>query len=191
MKKLALISMIAAAAVATPAMAQNVTGTINITGSVAPKCFVLNGSTASSTFEANVALGELADTNGLLKPSGTLSTQFANVGGSALDVRVLCTSANPYVSVTATPLLNSTTAVAGYTNRVDYQADVTFSLVGGSTKAISDSSKVAAATSDSLGARLNGTGTNVSVRTSAWEATDILMAGSYAGAITIAIQPQA
>lgn len=191
MKKLAFLSMIAAAAVATPAMAQNVTGTINISGTVAPKCFVLNGDTASSTFNANVALGELADTNGLLKPSGTLSDKFAEVGADALDVRVLCTSANPYVSVTATPLLNTTDAVAGYTNRVDYQADVTFSLVGATTKTVNDSSKLVAATSASLGARLNGVGTNVSVRTSNWEASDILISGSYAGTITVAIQPQA
>lgn len=190
MKKIALIVMTAAAAIATPAMAQNATGTINITGNVAPKCFVLNGSTASSTFGTTVALGELAQADGTLKPSADLSAQFLTVGGAALDARVLCTSATPNVSVTAEPLVNSVAADTGYDNSVDFTADVTFTRVGGTTL-VSDLSSNPAASTATLASRLTGTGTNVEVRTSAWTASGVLVAGSYSGKITVVIAPGA
>lgn len=194
MKKIVLIAMTAAAAIATPAMAEttaDVTGTINITGTVAPKCFVLNGETESASFTADVEMGELADTDGTLLPSATLATQFATEGGAALDVRVLCTSATPDISVKASPLVGNALPTAGYTNTVNYQADVTFSLVGGVSDVVSDSSTDANATSDTLTARLNGTGTNVSIRTSEWAATGVLTAGEYEGQIVINIAPGA
>lgn len=193
MKKIALIVMTAAAAIATPAMAQttNVTGTINITGNVAPKCFVLNGEAVGSTFTANVPMGELAQADGTLKDSTTLSNTFASVGGAALDARVLCTSATPSVSVKAEPLVNTAPAPAGYDNTVDYRADVAFSLVGGTTQNVNDPSTDAVATTDTLTARLNGTGTNVRVRTSNWLASGTLVSGGYAGKITVEIAPGA
>ena len=190
MKKIALIAMTAAAAIATPAMAQTVTGTINITGNVAPKCFVLNGEDVNSTFTANVAMGELAKSDGTLKDSATLATTFASQGGSALDVRVLCTSANPAVSVKAEPLANTTAAPAGYDNSVDYTADVTFTRVGGTTL-VSDASTDGTATTATLASRLTGTGTNVSVRTSNWSATGVLVSGDYTGKITVLVSPTA
>ncbi len=192
MKKIALIAMTAAAAIATPAMAQTteVTGTINITGSVAPKCFVLNGSTASDTFGTTVALGELAQADGTLKPSADLSAQFLTVGGAALDARVLCTSATPNVSVTAEPLVNTVAADTGYDNSVDFTADVTFTRVGGTTL-VSDLSSNPAASTASLPSRLTGTGTNVTVRTSGWNASGVLVAGDYTGKITVVVAPGA
>lgn len=192
MKKIALIAMTVAAAIATPAMAQttDVTGTINITGSVAPKCFVI-GEAVGSTFTANVPMGELAQADGTLKDSTTLSNTFASVGGAALDARVLCTSATPSVSVKAEPLVNTVAAPTGYDNTVDYRADVAFSLVGGTTQNVNDPSTDAVATTDTLSARLNGTGTNVRVRTSNWSATGTLVSGSYAGKITVVIAPGA
>lgn len=195
MKKIVLIAMTAAAAITTPAMAAttttDVTGTITITGSVAPKCFVLNGETESASFTADVEMGELADTDGTLLPSATLAAKFASVGGGALDVRVLCTSATPNVSVKATPLVGNALPTDGYTNTVNYQADVTFSLVGDISDVVSDASTDNAATSDALRARLNGTGTNVSIRTSEWAATGVLTAGEYEGQIVINIAPGA
>lgn len=194
MKKIVLIAMTAAAAITTPAMAAttttDVTGTINISGSVAPKCFVLNGETESASFTANVAMGELADADGTLLPTGTLETKFESVGGDALDVRVLCTSATPNVSVKATPLVGNAAATGDYTNIVNYQADVTFSLVSGED-IVSDASTDDNATEDTLAGRLNGTGTNVSVRTSNWDADGVLTAGQYAGQIVINIAPGA
>lgn len=189
MKKIALIAMAASAMIATPAAAQNVTGTINITGSVAPKCFV-NGPAAGTTFGGNVAMGELAQADGTLLPSATLSSTFAAAGAGVLTAQVICTSANPEVSVTSTPLTNVATADAGYDNSIDYTADVTFTRVGGTTL-VSDPSAVAAATTATLASRLTGTGTNVSVATSAWNASGILVSGSYAGQIQVVIAPGA
>ena len=192
MKKLALLAMTAAAAIATPAVAATteVTGTINITGTVAPKCFVIGGATGS-TFTASVAMGELAKADGTLRDSSDLSDTFQSVGGAALDARVLCTSATPGVSVKAEPLENTAAAPSGYDNTIDYRADVAFSLVGGTTQNVNDPSTDALATTDTLSARLNGTGTNVRVRTSNWSATGTLVSGSYAGKITVVIAPGA
>lgn len=192
MKKIALIAMTAAAAIATPAMAQTteVTGTINITGSVAPKCFVIGGATGS-TFTANVPMGELAQADGTLKTSADLSATFAEKGGAALDARVLCTSATPGVSVKAEPLVNTADAGTGYDNTVDYQADVAFTLVSGTDQNVSDASTDDLATTDDLTARLNGVGTNVRVRTSNWSATGTLVAGDYTGKITVVVSPSA
>lgn len=191
MKKIALIAMTAAAAIATPAMAQStsVTGTIDITGTVAPKCFVI-GQAVGSTFGTTVPMGELAQANGTLKASADLSAQFLTVGGAALDARVLCTTATPNVSVTAEPLVNTVAADTGYDNSIDFTADVTFTRVGGTTL-VSDLSSNPAASTATLPTRLTGTGTNVEVRTSAWNASGVLVAGDYTGKITVVIAPGA
>lgn len=191
MKKIALIAMTAAAAIATPAMAQAVTGTIDITGTVAKKCFVQNGSSTSSAFGGLVELGELAKADGTLKDSTTLSATFADEGGTVLDARVLCTSANPKVEVKAEPLVNSAPAATGYDNSVDYNADVKFYLVSGGPTTVSDASTDLTASEATLGSRLKGTGTNVEVRTSNWSANGTLVAGDYTGKITVVISPGA
>lgn len=186
MKKLATLALLASAAIATPAMAQTVTGTINITGTVQAKCLVVPGN--GNTFGTTVAMGELSQADGTLKPSGTLSSTFATVGGAGLTAQVVCTSANPEVSVLSEPLVNSVAADPGYDNSVDYTADVTFTRVGGTTL-VSDPSAVPAATTTTLSSRLTGTGTNISVATSGWTASGVLVAGSYAGKITIVVAP--
>jgi hypothetical protein len=186
MKKIALIALAASAAIATPAAAQ-VTGTINITGSVAPKCFVLPG--AGSSFGGTVPMGELAQSDGTLKLTGTLEATFAAAGAAVLTTQVVCTSANPQVSVTSEPLANVAAADPGYDNSIDYTADVTFSRVGPATTVVSDPSAVAAATTATLASRLTGTGTNVSVASSGWTASGILVSGNYTGKITIVIAP--
>ena len=190
MKKLALAALALTTAMATPAAAAtgDVTGTINITGSVAPKCFVLPK--GGSTFGTTVTMGELAKTDGTLLDSTTLSSTFASQGSTALTARVLCTSANPNVSVTAEPLANAAPAVDGYDNSIDYTADVTFTRVNGTTL-VSDPSDNPAATTATLASRLNGTGTNVSVATSAWTASGVLVSGDYTGKITVLISPGA
>lgn len=192
MKKIALIAMTAAAAIATPAMAQttDVTGTIIITGTVAKKCFV-QGGTSGSTFGTTVALGELSKDDGTLKDASELSNTFNTVGTTGIDARVVCTSATPNVSVLAEPLLNSAATADGYTNRVNYTADVKFKLAGGTDQTVSDASIDTAATTGTLGTRLLGTGTNIQVRTSNWAATGVLVSGSYAGKITVVVAPGA
>ena len=187
MKKLALAALAVSAALATPAAAQNVTGTVDIKGQVAPKCFVLPNN-AGNTFGTTVDMGELAQSDGTLKDSATLSATFATVGGTGLQAQVLCTSATPGVSVTAEPLVNAATADAGYDNSIDYTANVTFTQVTGSTL-VNDATIPAAATTATLGGRLNGSGTNVAVATSGWNASGVLVSGNYTGKITIVVSP--
>ena len=61
----------------------------------------------------------------------------------------------------------------------------------GGTTLVSDSTTTPAAATATLASRLTGTGTNVSVATSDWTASGILMSGGYAGSITIVIAPGA
>lgn len=193
MKKIALIAMTAAAAIATPAMAQNVTGTINITGTVGAKCYV-GSNPDGSTFGTTVALEELANPDGTLKDSGTLATKFGTAGGSGLTAKVVCNGAAPNVTVTADPLKNAAIADAnvpeGYNNTVNYKAAVTFTLATG-VATVNDVSG-GAGTAQSLASGLSTTATtNVSVATSDWVAPGVLIAGAYAGKITILIKPAA
>ena len=185
MKKIVLTALAATTAlIATPAAAQqSVTGTVTLTGSVAPKCFVLPG--AGTTFSDSVNFGELAAADGTLRTG--LDTDF---DAAVEDVQVLCTSANPEVTVTATPLANVAAAPSGYDNSIDYTAHAQFTLVGGGTTTVSDSSTAPAGTGPTpLGGRLTGTGLNVHITANTFAATGILVSGSYAGSITVLIAP--
>ena len=200
MKKLVLAAMAAASmvALAGPAAAQSVTGTINITGSVGSKCTVIpSGGGTSSTFGATVALGELAQADGSLKASGTLAALF-NAGGdgtSAMAFRVVCTSSAPTVAVDATQITTGAgdNATAGYANRIDYQANVGLTLVSGS-QTVSNDSASAATDPTSLTGRLAGTGNNVVVTAQDFRTAsghDLLEAGSYTGQVVVTIAPGA
>lgn len=195
MKKLVFAALVASAAIASPAAAQVVTGTVNITGSVPAKCTVL-APTAGSTFGGTVAMGDLSQANGTLKPTGTLSATFGSVNAAALVAKVVCTSANATVSVTSTPLVSPSGAGAptGYSNRVDFQADVTFSRASLAALVVSDDSATAAATTSALGGRLDASAANnVSIAATNWRtpsATDILTSGTdYSGSIVVTITP--
>ncbi len=188
MKKFAIIALAASAAIAsTPAYAAGeVTGTINLSGSVAPKCFVNPG--AGSTFSDSVNFNELAAANGTLRTG--LDTDF---NAAVENVTVLCTSAAPLISIDAAPLASVTTADTGYDNSIDYKAVVKLDTLGGFVTKDNDSASAALANSP-IGYRLtNGSGnvniTATNFRTNA--ATDLLVAGSYSGSITIVIAPGA
>ena len=100
-------SMIALAAPAAAQSTPPVTGTVNILGSVAPKCFVVPG--AGSSFERTVNFNELAAADGTLRTG--LAAEFATAGVSA---RVVCTSGNAAISVDSDPI-TAATATAGVT----------------------------------------------------------------------------
>jgi len=186
MKKFALIALAATSAfIAMPAAAQTVTGTITLTGSVAPKCSVVPG--GGSTFADSVDFGELSTASGTLRAG--LSAEF---DAAVDDFQVVCTSANPVVSVTANPLATAATAATGYDNSIDYDASVAFSLVAGGPTTVTDDSSIAGATGTTLGARLaNASNIHITAnnfRTNA--ATDILVASpTYSGTISISIAP--
>lgn len=188
--------MLAAPAIllATPAMAQNATGTVIINGSVANRCAVITGQSTSPTWGTTVNLGELTQSNGTLKASSDLSTTFGTVAGGAQNATVVCTTANPSITVNADPLVNAAVTPAsgsGYTNTVQFQADVTVNKVGGST-AYSNDSAAAPTGPTALGDRLAATGPNVLISTSNWRTTGtdgLLVAGNYQGQIVVTIAP--
>lgn len=183
MKKLALIAMTAAAAIASPATAQIVSGNITLTGTVGAKCFVVPGS--GSTFSDAVDFLALDAADGTLRPG--LATEFATK-----SFTVKCTSGNPTVAVSRTLLATGATAPAGYDNSIDYNAIVTVdTAAGGSASFDTDAATVPAATGQIGGPLANTTG-NVKVTTADYKtgaATDLLVAGTYNGAIAITITP--
>lgn len=198
MNKILLTALAAASALAlaSPAAAQSVTGTVNITGSVAPKCQVIaSGGGTSSTFGATVALGELSQSNGLLRTDADLTAAFngGGTGSAVLTFRVVCTTAAPAVTVDANPIVAAALAPSGYANRIDYAATSTFSLVGPASQPVSNDSTAAAATAAVLTNRLTGTGDNVVITATNFRTpnlTDIMVAdGSYAGSIVVTISP--
>jgi hypothetical protein len=186
---LAAGSMIAMAA---PAAAQTVTGTVNITGSVANKCAVLPGS--GSTFGGTVALGELAQADGTMATD--LATRFnAAANAAQLNFRVVCNTATPTVAVDATELTTPGTPPAGYASRIDYAAHVAVSLTPTGTDTFSNDSRNAAGAATATSARIaNNGGNNVSVTADTFGTaalTDLLTAGAYTGNISIVIAPGA
>lgn len=192
MKKLIGLSVAASLmAIASPAMAQSVTGTVNITGTVAPKCLVVPG--ANSSFTTTVNLGELSQADGRL--AGDLETRFTQQGGAGLNARVVCTTAAPTISVDATPITSATTADAGYANRIDFTANVAVTTTGGSAS-FSNSSAAPALGATAIGGRLaNNGGNNIFITASNFAtpaATDLLVAATdYTGQIVVVIAPGA
>jgi type 1 fimbria pilin len=194
MNKLAILAATAASmvALASPAAAQTVTGTVNITGTVAPKCLVVPG--AGDDFGTTVALGELADTDGTLATD--LATRFSSVGGTALEARVVCTSAAPTIAVDATEITSATAAVSGYANRIDFTAHVFVDTTTTTDVEFTNSSTGAALTATLIGGRLaNNGGNNILITADNFAtpgADDLLVAANdYTGSIVINIAPGA
>jgi hypothetical protein len=192
MKKLFAISVAASlVAMASPALAQDVTGTVNITGTVAPKCLVVPG--AATSFSQNVALGELAQADGTLATD--LAARFLSAGGSGLEARVVCTTAAPTISVDATEIQSTAAAAPGYANRIDFTANVAVTTTNG-TANFSNSSAGAALSAAPIGGRLaNNGGNNIAITATGFateNATDLLVAASdYTGQIVVVIAPGA
>lgn len=193
MKKYLFIASAAALISTAPAMAQSVTGTVNITGSVGEKCLVTDPSPAGSTFTTTINLGELAKADGTLRDGIVADFNAGGTGASDVDFRVVCTTSNPAITVDADPIVSGNAAPTGYANTIDYQADITFSLVASGSQVVSNDSATGTATSMSLTDRLATGGTNVNIAGSNFRtpaATDILVADpTYVGLITITVAP--
>jgi hypothetical protein len=197
MKKVLLAALAAASALAlaTPAAAQSVTGVVNITGNVDSKCIVATAGnpTGPASFGGTVALGNLAQADGTLATD--LATRFNSTAAANLNYKIVCTSAKTNVSVDADPIVAATAiAQTGYANTVNYKATVAVTLVGGAGTPVASDSTDAAATNSTYNDRLAATGTNIAVTASNFRTanlTDIMLADSYAGKITIVVSPAA
>lgn len=160
------------ALMASPALAQDATGTVDVQGSVAGRCLF-------TTPNDSIALGELA-LSGSGTDAGKLKESVVNAGTAQLVG--WCNNAAATMEVEATKLTNTATAVSGFTNSIDYTA--TASANG---KSASDTTTTAGA----------GTPTDVGMFTGAVDitlsnaATDgsLLVAGDYTGLITVTLKP--
>lgn len=190
MKKLVMIALAASTVIATPVAAQTVTGTVDITGSVAPKCLVVPG--AGSTFGATVALGELAQADGTMRTD--LSSLFSSVGGVGLETRVVCTTANPTIAVNATPLATAATADTGYDNSIDFRARVLVDTTTTNDVLFTNDSNDPDGSAVLIGGRLaNNSGNNIKIEADMFRTgalTDLLVASpTYTGQIVVVIAP--
>jgi hypothetical protein len=180
-----LISAAAAAAVlgfASAASAQTTTGTVNVIGTVADKCTVSGGASATTFSDTFNAL-ELADTDGTLRTIAPFTT-----AGEGFQVH--CTTI-PDVSITATPMTNLASAPSGYANTVNYVAYADFNVVVGGDNTISTPTGGSSGPTP-LTAHLENVSDNVVIRADTFTtpgANDILVAGAYAGLITVTITP--
>ena len=195
MNKILLTALAAAStlAFASPAAAQSVTGIVNITGNVDSKCIVANSGnpTGGDAFGGTVALGNLAQADGTMATD--LATRFNSTAAANLSYKVVCTSAKSNVSVDSDPIVAATAvAQTGYAARIDYKASVAVTLVGGAGAPVESDSADAAATATTYNDRLAASGTNIAITASNFRTanlTDILLADSYAGKITIVVSP--
>ena len=200
MKKIALaVGLSATALSASPAIAQQVTGTVNVTGTVAGRCSVIDAGAEKTTFTGNIDLGRLDAADGTLRSELTSSTAVTPADAKKVTARVVCTSANPTISVSATKLAvaNAGDPGVGYANVIDYvaalrvkTASTTTPLVEVKYDTLSDSAPI----TSKLGSRIaGGSENNVEVNVSNLRtkggATNVLNEGTYNSVVSLSITP--
>ena len=192
MKNIVLLALAASTvAVATPAFAQNATGTVDITGTVADRCQVTP--VTGGNYVTSRDLLELSQADGTIEASATLATRFGVAGSTAPTFRLICTTRAPKVSVNASLLLHETAGlqapVAGYTGTINYTAAIKVRTVDGSED-VSDTT-ADGSTDLTLASRLAASGNNVEITASGFNtgASSLLNAGSYSGQIVVTISP--
>lgn len=165
------IAAAALAFTASPALAQDATGTVDVTGSVAGRCLF-------TTDNADIALGELAlagtDTN-----AGKLNAAVVNAGTATLVG--WCNNAAATMEVSATKLTTPATAATGFTNSIDYTAT-----------AVANNVEATDTTTTELGGATADVGMftgNIAVSLSNAAATGLLVAGDYSSTVTVTLSP--
>lgn len=198
--RLVWLALVAAVAtLAQPAHAQltkgpqSTTGSVELTGSVASRCGVA-ASGSGTNADQTVALGKLAAADGTLR-SG-LDSQFAS-GIAAISV--VCNTAAPTISISASPLAAQSGAgspPAGFADTIAYTAAVSLATTASAPVILStvSGSSTSHTLSVSEGRIANSPG-NVVLKASAFHtanAADILVAdSSYKGSIAVTIAPGA
>lgn len=184
MKKIAFLAIAASAAIAAPAMAQSVTGTITLNGNVATKCSVTPGN--GSTFAQTVDFLELSQANGTLRTG--LTTDFGTRSAT-----VVCNTGTPKIAVDANPLATGGAAPAGYDNSIDYTASVAVTTTAANLGPFTNATTAVPSPATAIGGgSLANSANNINITTTGYatnNATDILVAGAYTGNIIIVISP--
>jgi hypothetical protein len=168
MRKL-LILAVPAVLAASPALAQNATGTVTIDGTVQGRCmFTVPNKT--------ISLGELS-----LASNGKLDV--GKVNGRSETLNGWCNNTAATMTVTTTELTTVTAATSGFDNRVDYTA----TAVTGSVNA-ADSSLVAGAGSAS-GVGLFSGDIVVTLSAASSPSSGLMVAGAYSGNVVVTLTP--
>lgn len=184
--KLAGICAAALIAYSASSFAADVTGTVNVSGSVGVRCAVIDGNNATGSFTGAIPLGELAQSNGTLAANLSGSTT-GSPAGTPVSFQVNCNTGVPSVSLTATSMTTPGAAGAGFANQVRYTAelDANVSPSGSNSFIYNTATGTGNATSPTAmtGPLLNAAG-NVTVKVyglSTPNVTDLLVAGNYGG----------
>lgn len=198
MKKIAFaVLMTASAMAAAPAAAQQVTGTVNVTGTVAGRCSVIESNLEKASFSGTIDLGRLDAADGTLRSELTSATSATPADLKKVTARVVCTSSNPTIGVSATKLAiaGAGDAATGYANSIDYVAALRVKTSSASTPLAEvkyDTQNNSAAVTAQLGARIaGGTADNVEVNVSNLRtaAGSVLNQGTYNSVISLSITP--
>lgn len=177
---------------ATQASAQSVTGTVNVHGTVAPRCgSTFNGDTS---FSGTINLGELTASNGAILPG--LATSTTNSPAGAADFFVGCSSTQFNVTLNATRLINpaSVPAPPGSAT-IDYTAEVKIAKAeGGFGFATYTTAATLPPPSVTLiNGAVSAVAGNFQVRVYALHPDNgdasIMLAGAYDGVISILVAP--
>jgi hypothetical protein len=194
MKKVLLIATaLAGLTLAAPSFAQSVSGTVGLSGSVAPRC-VVNGSGGGSTFSGAISFGELTKTNGTLRGDMQNSSP---VSGAVVKASVTCTTANALVGVSATELATTGTAPSGFSSALDYTAELDVDKAGGGTGQFTytttTSNQSTSPTTTALGDAVSNSNNNVRVSVYSFNSvgsnSNTLLAGTYSGVVYVTIAP--
>ena len=172
MRKL-LILAAPLALLASPALAQSSTGTVDISGSVAGRClFTLPNQT--------ISLGELA-LGGTGATAGKLDV--SKVNGKTATLIGWCNNTAATMSVTTTELINPATAATGFDKRVDYTA----TAVANAASAADSSLTAGAGSAGSVGMFTGNVVVTLSAASS--PTSGLLVAGAYTGNVVVTLTP--
>ncbi|HEY3811685.1 MAG TPA: hypothetical protein VGL66_00545 [Caulobacteraceae bacterium] len=193
MKRVLLVATaIAGLAFAAPSLAQTVSGSVGITGSVADRC-VVNSSGGGETFSDTIPLGELTKSNGTLR--GDLQGSSA-ISGATVKFSVTCTGSSPQVTLSATQLTAGlATPPSGFSDTIDYTAELDLDKAAGGTVPYTYNTATAAGPSTApLGGQLSTANNNVRVSAYSFATvggqSNVLSASpSYAATISVSIAP--
>lgn len=182
MKKIAIVLALGASMASVPALAATspVSGTVDISGTVASKCQFV---TASATI---TIIPDMAGSDGTLDAS-TVNGQSANLNG-------WCNKTASTMSVNATQLTNTAVATAepGFVRAVTYTATADAYDFGGSTVIGTAIDNTSADGLDGVSANVNMFRGNIKVTLSnAATAAGLLAAGTYTGQVKVTLSPAA
>ena len=182
------------AALAGPAMAQSVSGQVNVHGFVAPRCGVTFS--GDSTFSGTINLGELAQANGTML-SGLAASSTSSPAGLA-SYLIGCSGATFNVTLSATRLVNPlAVGLPPASAIIDYTTEIKIALSAGGFATIGYTTALAlpAPTTQLVNSFVSPVPGNFEVRVYGLMPdngiSSVLIAGNYDSVITVLVTPAA